>query len=404
MAKKVTLDDIFNDDDLGILDSKPKTSNAKTEDDRLIDSFQEINAFFEKNNREPEATNVTEFKLLSRLKGLRDDANKIEILKPYDTFNLLHAKEEIKSVADILNDDDLGILDTDETLSIFKLKNVPSSSERAESDFVAQRKAMSDRNFKPYIDRFKKVHKELKEGERKLFVYENADKNLKEGSYYVLNGVMLYLEEANIETENVTLASGNRVRKDGRTKIVFENGTISNMLYRSLDKALLNKSNDGKIVSHLESEIQEELFNNINAVKEEDIATGWIYVLKSKSENPEIASIKDLYKIGFSSTPVTDRLKNASKEATYLFSDVHLISTYKCYNQDAHGIEQLLHRFFSKVCLNVDVFDDKKRRITPREWFVAPLPVIDQVISLILNETITKYTYDSVNKCVKLKD
>src|SRR5690606_22226517 len=150
MDKKKTLEDIFNDDEFGILDSKAKESNVKTEDERLIESFQEINTFFEKNNREPEATNVTEFKLLSRLKALRKDSKKVEILKSYDTHNLLNTKEEIKSVADILNDDDLGILDTEETLSIFKLTNVPSSTERAESDFTARRKAMKDSEFMPY--------------------------------------------------------------------------------------------------------------------------------------------------------------------------------------------------------------------------------------------------------------
>lgn len=401
MAKKVTLDDIFNDDEFGILDSKAKASNVKTEDDRLIDSFQEINVFFEKNNREPEETNVTEFKLLSRLKGLREDAKKIETLKPYDTFNLLHAKAEIKSVADILNDDDLGILDTEETLSIFKLKNVPSSSERAESDFVARRKAMKDKDFSKFENMFKSIHKDLREGKRHLKKFKNPEKNLIKGGFYVLDGVLLFLKEIDLSRTLDDEPVSDKNRKDGRTHIIFENGTESNMLYRSIGKQLLE---NGNIVTHNIDTDEKTLFNNVNAVKEEDIETGWIYVLKSKSTKPEIASIKDLYKIGFSSTPVTERLKNASKEATYLFSDVHLISTYKCYNQDAHGIEQLVHRFFSEVCLNVDVFNDKKRRITPREWFVAPLPVIDQVIGLILNETITKYSYDSENNCVKLKD
>ena len=95
MSKKKTLEDIFNDDEFGILDSKAKNSNVKTEDERLIESFQDINVFFDKNNREPEATNVTEFKLLSRLKALRKDSKKVEILKPYDSRNLLNTKEHV---------------------------------------------------------------------------------------------------------------------------------------------------------------------------------------------------------------------------------------------------------------------------------------------------------------------
>lgn len=397
MSKKITLKDIFNDDELGILDSKTTSSNVKTEDERLIESFQEINNFFEKNNREPEATNVTEFKLLSRLKALRQDAKKVEVLKPYDAHNLLNTKTEVTSVADILNDDDLGILDTDDTQSIFKLQHVPSSIERAESDFVAQRKAMKDSDFESYEAMFKKVHQELREGNRKLYTYENADKNLKAGSYYILNGMLLFLEEANIETDNITLPSGNRLRKDGRTRIVFENGTTSNMLYRSLDKALLNNANDGKIVSHTATEIEKELFDNVNSVNEDDQETGWIYVLKSKSIHKDIAPIKDLYKIGYSTVPVSERTKNASKESTYLLADAHIETSYQTFNMNAQKFEHLIHRFFGEVCLNVDIHDDKGRRITPREWFVVPLPIIDKVINLIISGDIINYSYDSVN-------
>ena len=325
MSKKKTLADIFNDDEFGILDSKPKNSNVKTEDERLIESFQDINAFFEKNNREPEATNVTEFKLLSRLKALRKDAKKVEILKSYDSHNLLNTKEEVKSVADILNDDNLGILDTDETLSIFKLKHVKSASERAETDFTARRKAMNDKDFAPYETQFKKVHKDLREGKRKLKEFKDVEKNLEEGKYYVLDGVLLFLEKDGSEDRQI----GDRTRKDGRTITIFENGTVSNMFYRSLAKALYN---NGSIVSDTDKDAEEELFKNANIVNEEDIQTGWIYVLRSKSTNPAIASINDLYKIGFSSVDVKERIKNASKESTYLYADVHLLAKYDCYN------------------------------------------------------------------------
>jgi hypothetical protein len=390
MSKKKTLKDIFNDDEFGILDSKPKNSNVKTEDERLIESFQDINAFFVKNNREPEATNVTEFKLLSRLKALRKDANKVEILKPYDSHNLLNTKEEVKSVEDILNDDVLGILDTDETLSIFKLKNVKSASERAETDFTARRKAMNNKDFAPYETQFKKVHKELREGKRKLKEFKDVEKNLEEGKYYVLDGVLLFLEKDGSEDRQI----GDRTRKDGRTITIFENGTVSNMFYRSLAKALYN---GGSIVSETDKNAEKELFKNANIVNEEDIQTGWVYVLRSKSTNPDIASINDLYKIGFSSVDVNERIKNASKESTYLYADVHLLDKYACYNIEAQKFEHLIHRFFADVCLNVDVFDDKEKRITPREWFVAPRPIIDKVVTLILSGDIVKFKFDSVN-------
>ena len=389
MSKKKTLEDIFNDDEFGILDSKPINSNIKTEDERLIESFQEINTFFEKNNREPEAANVTEFKLLSRLKALRKDAKKVEILKPYDSHNLLNTKEEVKSVADILNDDDLGILGTDETLSIFKLKNVPSYTERAESDFTARRKAMKDKDFLPYETQFKKVHIELREGKRKLKEFKDVEQNLNSGNYYVLDGVLLFLEDDGIEKRQL----GDSSRNDGRTTIIFENGTKSNMYYRSLSKSLYN---NGSTVSGTDKESETGLFKNANIVKEEDSETGWIYILKSKSTNKDISSIKDLYKIGYSTVPIIERIKNASKEPTYLMADVAIEASYKTYNINAQKFELLIHRFFSEVCLNIDINDDKGRRITPREWFAVPLPVIDKAISLILSGEIVKYKYDSV--------
>ncbi len=400
MSKKKTLEDIFNDDEFGILNEpNSKYSNIKTEEERLIESFQEINAFFEKNNREPEADNVTEFKLLSRLKALRKDAKKVEILKSYDTHNLLNMKEEIKSVSEILKDDDFGILDTDETLSIFKLKNVPSSKERVESDFVARRTAMKNDDFNPYEVKFKKVHKELREGKRQLVQFKKD--NLQEGVYYVLDGILLFLEQTNIETTEQTLETGKRIRKDGRTKIVFENGTESNMRYRSLAKALYI---NGQVVTHSSDTDESALFNTVNAVNEDDIESGWIYILKSQSTNPEISTIKDLYKIGYSNVEVKKRIKNAVNEPTYLMAEVQIVSTYKCYNINPQKFEQLIQRFFAKACLNIDVFDDKNRRYMPREWFVVPLPIIDKVISLILSGEIVDFEYDYMNKVLIKKN
>lgn len=388
MDKKKTLEDIFNDDEFGILDSKPKNSNVKSEDERLIESFQEINAFFEKNNREPEATNVSEFKLLSRLKALRKDGRKVEILKPYDAHNLLNTKEEVKSVVDILNDDDLGILDTDEALSIFKLQHVKSASERAETDFTARRKSMNTKDFAPYEVQFKKVHQELRAGKRKLIEFKDVEQNLYKGNYYVADGILLYLEDDGLEKRKLGISE----RKDGRTTIIFENGTKSNMYYRSLSKSLYS---NGSIVSETDKDAENELINSANLVNEEDSESGWIYILQSKSSDTKISSIQNLYKIGFSTVPVQERVKNASKEATYLFADVIIVSGFKCYNMNTHKFEQLIHRFFSDVCLNVDVFDDKGKRITPREWFVAPLPIIEQAIELLKTGEILNYKYDS---------
>jgi len=396
MPKKLTLDDIFNDDEFGLLESKAKVSNVKSEDERLIDSFQEINAFFEKNKREPKADVfvISERSLGVVLKELRKNNKKSQVLKPYDTYNLLgNVVIEINSIDDILNDDEFGLLDTDDTLDIFKLKNVSSSKDREGADFVARRKAMKDKDFESYENQFKEVHKELREGKRKLSEFKDVEQNLEKGKYYILDGILLFLEDYGIEDRLIK----DRIRKDGRTRIIFENGTISNMYYRSLAKSLYN---NGRIVSDTDSDAENELFKNANLVNEDDLETGWIYVLKSKSTNKAISEINDLYKIGFSKVDVRQRIKNAVKEPTYLLAEVDIVSTYKCYNVNPHKFEQLLHRFFGEVCLNVDIHDDKGRRITPREWFVAPFTIIDKVIDLILDGSIVNYNYDHENKSI----
>ncbi|MCC6287052.1 MAG: GIY-YIG nuclease family protein, partial [Chitinophagaceae bacterium] len=299
---------------------------------------------------------------------------------------------EKPSIDDILNDDDFGLLDTEKDLSIFRYKHVPKEEDRAETDFVAQRKPLKEKDFKPYEEMFQKVHQEIKEGKRKILPFKNIEKNLHIGNFYLIDGVMLYLESADLEQAQRELNSGNRIRIDGRTRTIFENGTYSNMLYRSLGKQI---QNSGKLITNTYESIQDEFFVNESLVKEEDIQTGWIYVLKSKSTDPQISAIKNLYKIGFSTTPIEERIRNAKNETTYLFADVEKIVAYKCYNRNADKLELLLHKFFGSACLNIDIMTPAGVRITPREWFVVRLDLIEEAIQLILTERILNYRYDT---------
>ena len=400
--KKLTIDHIFNDDDFGLLESKVKTSTVKTDEDRLIDSFEEINVFFDKNNREPNSNSMSEYGLLAKLKNFRQNEKQKKTLKPFDRHNLLGFVEmEKQTIDDILNeDDDFGLLDSDKDLDIFKFKHTPKPEDRAESDFVARRKAMKEKDFEKYEAMFQKVHKEIKEGRRKIKPFKNIEKNLHVGDYYLMDGILLYLESANLKQEEWEQKSGNRVRIEGRTRTVFENGTFSNMLYRSLGKQI---QKSGKLITNTSDKIEQDLFVNTGLVKEEDLQTGWIYVLKSKSTNTKLSSIQDLYKIGFASNSVDDRIKNAKNEATYLYADVKKIATYKVYNRNADKLESLLHRFFASACLDIDLFNEKGQRLNPREWFVVPFEVIEESIQLILNESIVNYEYDSVMQRIKLK-
>jgi hypothetical protein len=389
MDKNNTLDEIFSNDPFGLLNIKPTSSPSRNEDERFVASFQEISAFYEKNNREPQQSNgVHEYQLYSRLKGIRSDPVKIAMLKEHDPFGLLdQAKKVISSLDDILNDDSFGLLN-DDSEGLFDLKHVKLQDERAIADFVAKRKPCRD--FSKYEPIFKEIQNELAHKKRKLIPFKQED--LKAGDFYVHNGILVLLQKVDFEKGIQKFKSGARERQDGRTKVIFENGTESNMLYRSLYKALLA---NGKSVSENIDKVNEKFIEKFSSVTAEDEEAGYIYVLKSQSEKREIKEIPNLYKIGVSKIEVAERIKNAMLEPTYLMAGVKIVTVYKCFNMNPQKLEQLLHNFFGKACLNIDIFDKNGGRHTPREWFIAPLDIIKQAVHLIITGEIVNYRYDA---------
>lgn len=398
--KDKILDEIFSNDPLGLLNVKPKTSNVKTADERLSASFEEINDFISKNEREPSpnTTNPTEFQLYSRLKNLREDENKMLALEPQDKYGLLNVeKKEINSIDDIFNDDLLGIFDDGEAQSLFEFKHTPREIARAEADFVARRKPC--KNFSEFEPLFKSVHQDLVSGKRQLI--EFREKNLKAGNFYVHNGVLMFLNKVDFTDDHYVFPSGKRTQKNGRTHCIFENGTESNMLYRSAIRALYES---GKIITENVDSVKEKFYERFTDITNEDKEAGYIYVLSSKSTDPKITDIKNLFKIGYSTTPVESRIKNAEKEPTYLMAPVHIEAEYKTFNMNTQKFEQLLHNFFGASCLNIDIWDEKLRRKMPQEWFVVPLHIIDQAIEMIITEEIINYKYDPKLEVIVLRD
>jgi hypothetical protein len=110
-----------------------------------------------------------------------------------------------------------------------------------------------------------------------------------------------------------------------------------------------------------------------------------------------------LYKIGFSTTPVEERIKNATQDPTYLMAEVQLIASYKCYNLNPQKFENLIHTFFGKVCLAIDIFDNKQKRHTPREWFSVPLNIVEDAIQLLISGDIVKHKYDDEKEVIYCK-
>lgn len=369
--------ELIEEDDLGLLKIRPKQSNAMSEDERLAESFFEIVDFYKKNGREPDTDfdNVQEYQLASRLDNLRNDKDKILKLMDLDEFGLLQQRKKVESLADVLADDSMNLLGRDDGADIFRLVNVPRAITMPE--YIAQRKPCPV--FAKYEFLFKKCHSDLQSGKRKLYPFANEQQIVK-GQFFILRGVMAYIADVGEKKRQ-----GGRV--NARLHCIFENGTESDMLLRSLACELYK---DGRRIS----EHTENMLYASNNVAKEDSQTGYIYVLKSLSRNPDVAKIADLYKIGFSSVPVEERIKNADNDPTFLCAPVKIIETYTCYNLNPQKMELILHKFFGRVCLNIDVFDKDGKRYTPREWFIAPLYIIEEAIRLLLSGEIINVYYD----------
>lgn len=385
------LETILETDPLGLLEVKPKTSSVISADERLVASFEEINAFMLEHNREPALSrDIRERKLYSRLKGLRESPEKASALAAFDTFNLLGdapvpEPEKINTIDDVLDDDPFGLLEddvSDETdpNDIFTLRNVPKSIDMP--DYIAKRKPCEV--FGKFEPLFKQIQADLA-SRKKVMKSFTSERQIALGEFFILQGMMVYV--ANVGKKEMR----NFGNVNARLYCIFENGTESNMLLRSLAAALWKDENSCQIVNA----VQMEMFNQSEQITEEDKPTGYIYVLRSLSEDPQIKEIKDLYKIGFSSQPVKRRIWNAEQEPTYLMADVMPVTEFETYNLNPQKLEILLHTFFAESCLNLDVFDREGKRHTPREWFIVPLHVIETAIQLLINGEIVNYRYDS---------
>lgn len=385
------LDFLSQNDPLGLLKSK-ETIKPKAATSVLLNNFEEIVNFFEEYNREPQraSTDVKEFQLYCRLKTIRESASMVKELKDFDLYGLLSgANISNITLEDILGNDPLNLLGDSYDDSIFSLNHV-KQSDRISPEYIAKRKFC--KNFDQYSTMFEALQKDLESGKRKLAVYHSED--LQPGNFYVLDGIIVYLESVDGNVSTYTYNSGERKRYDGRTVCIFDNGTMSDMLFRSLDKAL---QKGGYSITKYEEQLLAT-----ESVSEKDIPKGYVYVLKSR--HAKLRNIRDVYKIGSTNTSVTERIKNASKEPTYLYAGVDLVETYRCFNIGARELEDRLHTFFDNVRLNINIPDERGVVVSPREWFCVNLSVISEAVEKILSNTITNYVYDPVSRTIIAKN
>ena len=294
-----------------------------------------------------------------------------------------------KELEDIFNDPLMNV-----SYQEAKLFDIPTdmkgvmANKKELPDYVAQRKLCED--FAQFEPMFAQIHQDLKSGKRQL-VKISRTTNLKEGHFYLVEGQMMYLVSI------LDKRKGTNGLLDGRTRCVYENGTEIDVLLQTLRKNVIGR---GYAVADTQEEIESKYFKNSD-IKENDQVTGYIYVLRSKSENPEIKNIKNLYKIGFSTNPVEERIANAEHEPTYLMAPVEIVGSYKIVNLHSQKFEDLVHQVLQEVNFRFKVADDKGELHEATEWYVVPLEIIDSIIQKIMTGTIIYFSYNKEQQCLE---
>lgn len=374
-----------------------------TADERLRASFLEVLEFIEGNNRFPSEDGGMEEATLARtLKSILENEKKRQFCLQFDDMGILARPEDKdtphttepdapmtpeEELDDILNDPLFDDVSADAG-SIFDLPDYMQKilKERNEADSIAKRKECED--FADYKEGFEIIHQKLDDGRARLIRFKEA--HIAEGRYFVLGNMLLYLAHVNEEV----VRRDSRGRADDRTRCIFENGTENDVYQQTLVKSLYT---EGYTVVDYTDEDEDHLNKAFN-VTDKDVATGYIYVLSSLSENPEIKSIENLYKIGFTRQTVEQRIANAANESTYLFAPVKIVASWKVYNVKASAFEDVIHRLFHNVQLQVDTGIAK-----PQEWFVVPFEIIEQAVHYIIDGKPIAYDHN-IQKLIMLEE
>lgn len=393
MAKIFTDDDDALLEELGVEAEAKPTGSRTAREERIIAGFEDIQRFCEKYGRPPqhgEDRDIFERLYAVRLDRLREQEDCRAILEPFDTSGLLSVTSEAVTAlpVDELDDDALlAQLGVDaEPADLTELRHVRSSTEKREAEEIANRTRCEDfERFKPL---FEKVQRELKDGVRVARLFRKdagflkADINA--GSFFILGGQTGYVAEVG---DAIRAPNG---ETDARLRVIYANGTESNLLLRSLQRALY-KEDDARWIT--DPAALGPLFADESG--EDDQASGTVYVLRSKSDHPVVAANRAvLHKIGVTGGNVERRLANARLDPTFLMADVEIIATYELYNINRTKLENLIHRVFDPGRLDIEIKDRFGQPVMPREWFLVPLFVIDEAVKRIRDGTITRFVYD----------
>lgn len=388
----------FTDEDdallaeLGVEIETKKDAARTPREERIIAGFEEIQRFATAHGRAPqhgEERDIFERLYAVRLDRLCAQEDCRTLLEPFDREGLLAgATSAPADAADDISDDELlaqlGV-DSAAPDGITELRHVRSAADKRAAEEIANRERCEDFDrFKPL---FNAVQNDLDSGVRitqpirKDAGFLKTD--IKAGEFFILGGQIAYVAEVG---ETFKAPNG---ESDARLRVIYSNGTESNLLLRSLQRALYK--------DEVSRRVSEPSAGPLFASESEadDLASGTIYVLRSKSDNPIVTANRDLiHKIGVTGGEVAKRITNAKLDPTFLLADVEIVATYKLFNISRTKLENLIHRIFDPARLDIEIKDRFDNPVIPREWFLVPLFVIDYAVEKIKDGTITGYVYD----------
>lgn len=384
------LDDLAGQ--LAEFDAPEKKSGRPPHEERIIAGFEDIQRFVEQHGRVPEhgeTRDIFERIYATRLERISSVPEFRAIVTPLDHQNLLSSDFlSVNHSVETVDEDALmaELEEMENKNEITNLKHVRTSSEKREAEAIANRERC--KNFEEFRSLFSDVTHELATGARiSLAIHKEVGflkSDIKVGEFFILFGQTAYVAEVG---EDIRAPNG---ELDARLRVIYSNGTESNLLLRSLQRALY-KDETSRRISKTELG---PLFDS--STDENDLASGTVYVLQSKSDHPTVTAHREvLHKIGVTGGDVKRRLNNAHLDPTFLMADVHIVATYELFNINRTRLETLIHRIFRDARLDIEVEDRFGHIVTPREWFLVPLYVINEVIEKIRVGTIINYVYDA---------
>ena len=390
MRLNVDLTDLSDDEllaELGVSIEPPKTGGHTPRDQRIIAGFEDIQRFFEANGRVPrhgEGLDIFERLYAVRLDRLRAMPEARELLAGLDVLGLLSVPTALEQPAlETLDDEALltelgaGAAGEDD---ISLLKHVSSREERRAAEEIANRAVCPD--FDRFRPLFEQAERDLQAGLRQTRPF-GRDASIAPGNFFILGGQFVYVAEIG---ETIKATNG---ESDARLRVIYSNGTESNLLRRSLQRALY-KDEAGR---RLTEPNLGPLFSQ--SWDEDDVESGTIYVLRSLSDHPFVAEHRELiHKIGVTGGKVEARIANAAHDATYLLAEVEVVASYKLAEINRTKLENLFHRIFVPAQLDLTIHDRFGQPVRPHEWFLVPLHVIDEAVQRIRDGSITEVVYD----------